>query len=190
MEIRGLATIFTRERYLARYRSGILITTSTPEVVKAVAEHVRARFPQLALTLLMPQSFCSGSSDAEIVTFEEVKQSPLRGVMRLRRRRFDVAIVIFSRDRCFRRSRLAAFALNARRVIIYNESCDSFVLDRQHWKAFSDHLVGTWRAPSLFIPFGLMYLLVRTCWLLGKARFTGAHRLNPTPQNNPKVSGA
>lgn len=175
MQGRGLISLFTRERDLRRYHTGIFVTTATPEVVSNVAKQLHNRFPELALTFLTPEAFCSRlPTSGEIVTFETIKRSLLRGILGLRRRRFDLCIAIFSHDPYFRRSRFAALFFNARRVLVYNENCDSFELDRRHWKAFYEHVFGArkaWRSPSyLFIPFGLTYLLAHTAWLMTKAR--------------------
>ena len=176
---------------MSRYRTAIFVTTGTPDAARMVAKQLHERFPHLAVTLLTPQSFCSGIDGAdEILTFEEIKKSPLRGIIALRRRHFDLCVVIFSNDPCFRRSRFAALGLNARRTIIYNGNCDSFVVDRRHWRDFYAHVVGrrrTWRAPSFFVPFGLAYLLARTCWMITKARFRATNTADLKSSSTPAL---
>jgi len=131
---------------------------------------------------LMPQSYPQLTSpERERLCFEDLKTAPLRSLMSLRRRRFDICVLELVGSRSFRNWKMAGLLLNARRVLIYTDEQSCFVLDRSHLKTFYRHLRRRYRSwPSssvLFVPFGVLYLLARTAWLILR---TNLHkRLDP-----------
>lgn len=168
--MRGWLTVTTRENSLSTYRTGILVASAEPELVKIVHDHIRSRFPVLDLAFLAPSSygeFLVGLGQRFWI--DEMKRHPARSLSELRKHEFDLAFVLLDGRPTFRKAKIAAFLLNSRRVIIYTGDGNSIVVDRAHWKAllqFWHNRGKAFRLGSvLFIPFGFLYLLARTVWL-------------------------
>jgi hypothetical protein len=126
----------------------------------------QAQFPQTTFTYLAPDAYAMGSN-GHLVTFERVKQNPVKELRKLRRRNFDVCVLISTPGVQFRKPRYAALLMNCKRVFVYNENCDFCQLARGQWRRFWREFKGSRRTVRsralLFFPFGMLYLLVRTC---------------------------
>jgi len=171
----GFFSILTREDDLKKYGKGVFLATADPRLVSNVLSLVRSQLPNANFTYIAPESYrdliCF---PGETICFEELKHSPLRSLRRLRSKRFDACVSVFAGGPAFRKWKLVPFLLNVRRIVVCNESGDSFPLDRAHWRNLYRHLKlrrQQWPNSSLlFVPFGFCFLLARTAWLIGRAR--------------------
>jgi hypothetical protein len=178
--MRGLLTLLTKEPDFKRHRSAILVASAEPHAVTAVLTFVREEFPEIRFTYLVPESYSNLlSSSADITGLEEVKAAPIRSLGRLRRRKFDLVILMLTGTPNFRRLKIAALLLNPRRFIICNENTEFLIVDRARWNslwAFAVHRTRKYYVGGpLFFPFGLLYLFGRTLWLVLRARRRRSH---------------
>jgi hypothetical protein len=178
--MRGLLNLFTKEQELRGHRTGIFVASAEPDVVAKALPIMQERFPEVLFTFLVSRAYAElfpsmagvwGS--AEVLWIDQIKVNPIRRLIALRRRRFDLCVMLWSGRPTFRITKVAAFLLKARRVIVYDENGDSVVLDRANWKYMvsrATSLVRQWRPPRPFYPFGFLYLLGRTLWLTARGR--------------------
>lgn len=181
--MRGLLSFFTEESNWERYRTGLFVATAQPQLAERVLKDMQNRWPQVSFALVVPRSYTPiVSSGAEIIYLEDIKARPLSWTLKLRERKFDIGVVIFGGLPIFRKPKLWFFSLKVRRSVIYNENGDSFLLDRTHWGTFWQHCAWRLQTRSLvqravkqpfFVPFGLLYLIGRTSWLVVRARLIG-----------------
>jgi SAM-dependent methyltransferase len=133
--MRGFFSFFSKESDLRRYRTGVFVATAENDVIAKILPALPKRFPQVSFTFLAPQAYAElFSSVGETVWIEEIKSKPVRWLASLRSRKFDLCVVLFTGRRTYRKAKFAALLLNARRTIAYDETGDSFELDRAHWK--------------------------------------------------------
>jgi hypothetical protein len=178
--MRGLLSLLIRGRDSSDYRTGVFVASAEPDIIAKVLPEIRRRFPQVSFSFLASQAYAElfpwmreVFGKQEVLWIEQVKANPVRGLVALRKRQFDLCMMLWSGRPTFRVTKLAAFSLNARRFIVYNEDGDSLLLDRTNWKYIIAHVsarVRRWRPKSLF-PFGFFYLLGRTLWLRTRGRF-------------------
>jgi hypothetical protein len=167
----------TKERGTA-YRSGLFLASAEKDVIAKVCSGIPKQWPGVRFTVVAPQDFADQFTSEEVLWLEQVKASPLRSIQALRRRKFDLCIVLFAGRPTFRKLKMAAVLLNARRIVVYNENGDSVPVDRAHWGALCAlllHRAKRLRPYTFFVPFGLIYLLVRTFWLTVRTRFSKRH---------------
>jgi hypothetical protein len=178
--LRGLLNLLVRGRDSSDYRTGVFVASAEPDVIAKVLPEIRERFPDVSFSFLASQAYAEMFpwmkdifGGQGVLWIEEVKANPVRGLVALRKRKFDLCIMLWSGRQTFRVSKIAAFCLNARKMIVYDENGDSFVLDRTNWKymlARATSRLRKWRPASLY-PFGLAYLLGRTLWLSARGHF-------------------
>ena len=171
----GFFSILTREDDLKQYGKGVFLATAEPSLVSNVLSRVVSQLPNAKFTYIAPESYRELISfPGETICFEELKQSPLRSLRRLRGKRFDTCVSVFGGGPAFRKWKLVPFLLNVQRIVVCNERGDSFPLDRGHWRNLYRHLKlrhKQWpNSTLLFVPFGFCFLLARTAWLVGRAR--------------------
>lgn len=178
--MRGLLSLFTKEQELRGYRTGIFVASAEPDVVAKAIPTLQERFPEVLFTFLVSRAYAElfpwmagvwGS--AEVLWIDQIKANPIRWFIDLRKRRFDLCVMLWAGRPTFRMTKIAAFLLKARRVIVYDEDGDSVVLDSANWKYMVLHAtsrVRQWRPPRPFYPFGFVYLLGRTLWLTARGR--------------------
>jgi hypothetical protein len=176
--MRGWSSLLSKERGTESYSTGIFVATAEPSLVGTIVRHLPERFPHLTLTCLAPRSYGETVSlQGETLWFEEIKANPLRSLIDLRRRRFDICVAILDGGPSFRKWKIAAFFLNARRILIYDENYDCLAVDRaQMWKLCRRFAMRRRPWPSfalLFFPIGFSYLLARTMWMISAARLRG-----------------
>jgi hypothetical protein len=151
---------------MGSFRTGILVASASPDVVRRVLAALPTRFPQTAFTYIAPDSYTL-DFPGPVITFEGIKKHPLRELRQVRRQAFDVCVVLSTPGPQFRKPKYAALLMNFRRVFVYNENCDSCELARGQWRRFWRQFAGSRRTVRsrslLFVPFGLVYLLARTC---------------------------
>jgi hypothetical protein len=179
--MRGLLSLFTIADDLGNSRVGVFVASAEPDVIARALPAVQEQFPKVSFTFLVSQVYAElfpwmteVLGNQEVLWIEQVKASPVRSLVTLRKRHFDLCITLWSGRPTFRTSKIAAFSLKASRIIVYDESGDSFVLDRTNWTymlARASARLRKWRPASLFFPFGFVYLLGRTLWLTGRGRF-------------------
>jgi hypothetical protein len=173
--MRGWFTVLTKEKGLSSYRTGILVASAEPELVKLTADHIQSSFPGLDLSFLAPSQYSEFlAGRGQTLWTDGLKAHPARSLRSLRQLSFDLVFVLLAGRPTFRKAKLAAFVLNPRRIIIYTEDGNSIVVDRAHWKAIL-RLLGNrsrfYRFGSvLFIPIGFLYLAGRTIWLCKRGR--------------------
>lgn len=162
--MRGLLGLLVKQPPLREYGTCLFVATADPSLAKDVFQNVRRRFPHLQLTVVAPHSFRPLFPEQTLfLTNSEVKTRPLLWTVRLRRKRFDIAIFILNGLTTFRLPKLWTFVLNARSVTAYNENLDSFSFHRNHWRTIYQQFV--WRLTSTrLMP---MQLLHRSLLLLG-----------------------
>jgi hypothetical protein len=172
--MRGWSSVLTIERNPANYRNGLFVASAELDVVLQVRPALIRRWPHVQFAILAPHGYASEfTGESEVLWLEDLKAKPLRSLLALRRRRFDLCVVLFAGRPTFRKLKLAVWLLNAERVIFYNEHGGSVVVDRKHWKqvlAHAAYRVGRFRFFSLFFPAGFVYLGVRTMWLIARAK--------------------
>ena len=180
--MRGLLTLLTKETRWDRYRTGILVASAEPDAIAAVLPVVREEFPAITFTFLTPRSYAYLLSPvADVTWLEEIKAAPLRSLLGLRRRKFDVVLLVLTGTPTFRRMKLATLLLSPRRFIISNENAEFLIVDRARWNGLWRFAVQRTRKcyvdSLLLFPFGLLYLLGRTLWLVSRARRRRSHTL-------------
>jgi hypothetical protein len=181
--MRGLLSLFTKAGDLGSYRTGIFIASAEPDVLARALPALKKRFPQVSFSVLLSRAYAEQSHwigeafvGQEVLWIEQLKINPTRWFMRLRKRRFDLCVILWSGRPTFRTTKVAAFLLRTRRVVVYDEKGHSFVLDRKRWKYILVRASSRLRkGPSevLFVPVGFVYLLLRTLWLVARGRFAG-----------------
>jgi|SRR5581483_3697616 hypothetical protein len=178
--MRGWLTLFTTERKLDRYRTGIFLATAEAELVEKVLLSLDERFPNVRFVVVGPRAYSGIFADRGTpLWLEDFKNEPLKWLRKLRRENFDLAVAVFAGRPTFRKPKLATLLLRPRRFVIYTENVDSFELDRAHWKTAFAQLFCRSRllhpGPLLFVPFGLLYLLGRTLKFRIEGRVRSGH---------------
>ncbi len=174
--MRGLVSLLTRETRLGNYRTGILICSAESDVIRKVVSVLARDFPGTHFAFVVAQAYTGlFPAGEEVLLLEELKASPLRSISLLRKRRFDLCVLLSSGRPTYRKTKLAGLLLNARRMLLYNENADSMVLDRAHWTPLVKRVVRQWtrHGPQhLLFPLGFLYLVTRTLWLRIEASMT------------------
>ena len=180
--MRGWSSLLGKDRGTERYATGVFVATAEPTLASTIVGHLPERFPHVTFTCLAPRSYGETVSfPGETLWFEDIKTNPLRWLISLRRRRFDICVAILDGGPSFRKWKIAAFFLNARRTWIYDENDDCLAVDRaQVWKLCRRSAMRRRPWPSfalLFFPIGFSYLLARTMWMISAARLhrTSSH---------------
>jgi hypothetical protein len=168
--MRGVLSVFTRERSFNRFRTGVFLATAEPELIQKVLVRLKEEWPNVDFTLLGPRAYDDiFSGFGSPLWLEDVKLEPWHALKRLRRERFDIAAVVLAGRPTFLKPKLLTFLLNPLRFIIFNENADGFLFDRTHWSTAGRQMVRRCRflhaGPVLFVPFGFSYLLLRTVGL-------------------------
>jgi len=172
--MRGWLSFLTIEPRGSAYRTGLFVASAEMDVIRRVHPALAQRWPTVEFTCLAPEGFASEFCDErEVLWLEQLKLHPLRSLSALRRRKFDLCVVLSAGRPTFRKLRFSTLWLNARRIVMYNENGDLIVMDRAHWNEFCAHVayrIGRWPL-SFFYPMGFIYLGVRTLWLIARSRF-------------------
>jgi hypothetical protein len=164
-------SLYLRDTGVDNQSTGVFLASAEPTLIASIVSRLPDQFPTVSFTCMSPEvyreSICFPGS---MVTFQDVKQSPLQWLRVLRRRRFDVCVAVFGGGPSFRKWKLIPFLLNARQIFIYNENGESFVVGWRQRKNLYRHLKlrrGQWpNSGWLFIPFGFCYLLIRTAMIV------------------------
>jgi hypothetical protein len=178
--MRGWFSLLTKSDDLRTYRTCVFVASAEPDVVAKVLPLMHEKFPNLSLTFLTSRAYAErvswmreAFSKGEVVWTESVKTNPLRSLAALRKRRFDFCIVMWHGRRTFLMSKIAAFWLNTRKIVVYTEKGNAFPIDRTNWKRVLAHVfLRLQKFPSvgLFYPLGFIYLLGRTLWLYRRSK--------------------
>src|SRR4029077_2175649 len=178
--MRGLLSLLIRSHDSGDYRTGVFVASAEPDLIAKVLPELRERFPQVSFSFLVSQAYADlfpwireVFGKQEVLWIEQVKANPVRGLVALRKRKFDLCIMLWSGRPTFRISKIAGFCLKARKMIVYDEKGEALVLDRTKWKymlARPGSRLRKWRPASLY-PFGFVYLLGRTLWLSARGHF-------------------
>ena len=173
--MRGLLSLLSSETDLRQHRSGIFLASATTELVKRVLPVIQKEMPDVTFAYLAPTAYAHlFSAGAETFWLEEIKAEPVRSLLGLRRRKFDVLILLLTGTPTFRKLKLASLVLRPNRFIILTENADVLIVDRRRWNALRRLVVRRTKmyypGSLLFFPFGLLYLLGRTLWLVSRAR--------------------
>jgi hypothetical protein len=183
--MRGWLSILTKEKNLQRYRAGVLIASAEADVIAKAAPIALQRFPNTRFTLIAPQAHSSLLPPGqEILWLEDLKARPLRSISALRRRQFDLCVVLWANRPTYRKTKFASLFLNAQRTLFYNENADSILLARGNWETLLKHVFRHWIAGGnrlLFLPLGFPYLCGRVLWLEIHAAWSlSTHELDST----------
>jgi hypothetical protein len=173
--MRGLLSLLSSETDLKQHRSGIFLASATTELVKRVLPLIQKEMPDVTFAYLAPTAYAHlFSAGAETFWLEEIKAEPVRSLLGLRRRKFDVLILLLTGTPTFRKLKLASLVLRPNRFIIFNENADVLIADRRRWKdlrrLFFRRTKRYYFGSLFFFPFGLFYLVCRTLWLVSRAR--------------------
>jgi hypothetical protein len=178
--MRGWLSLLTKVHDLGTYRSCVLVATAEPDVMTKVLPALHKRFPKVSFTFLASGPYADHFSSmgeafnkGEVLWIERMKTNPIRSLTALRRRRFDLCIVVWPGRPTFLMSKVAAFWLNTRKILVYNENGDSFSIDRSNWRRVLAHARSRLRkfpSESFFYPLGFTYLLGRTLWLYARSK--------------------
>lgn len=173
--MRGWLSLLTKTSNLGQYRSCVFVASAEPDVIAKILPALREHFSQLSFTYLSSRAYAElfpwmekAVQNGEVFWIESLKANPVRSLAALRKRRFDLCIVVWPGRPTFLMSKIAAFWLNTRRILVYNENGDSFSIDRSNWTRVLAHARFRFRkfpSTSLFYPIGFTYLLGRTSWL-------------------------
>jgi hypothetical protein len=168
--MRGWLSVFTRENDLKRYRTGVLIASAEPILIKRVLKDLDLNFAKVALTYVAPFSYAElFRGRREPIWIEDLKVNPRRSLANLRDRNFDLLFLVLPGRPTFRKVKFGSLFLRPKRLIVYTEEADWFPADRTHWKALIRHagqrLKKYYPRSLLFFPFGITYLVARTFWL-------------------------
>lgn len=171
--MRGWVSLFTKEKDLAQYRTGIFVASAEADVLVRVLPELPARFPRTTFTFLVPLRHAGlFQFPGEVLWLDHMKAGRARALRDLREKRFELCVVLSTTRPTYQKTRLAALLLNTRRTVLYNEEADLLLLDRAHWKFMVKHALRPWtrlRNRLLFFPFGFAYLLAHTWWLNRRA---------------------
>jgi hypothetical protein len=174
---RGWLSFLTIEPEVSTHRTGLFVASAELDVIQKVRPALVRRWPTVEFTFLAPEGYADEfGNESEVLWLEQLKLHPLKSLVTLRRRKFDLCVVMTAGRRTFRKLKVSTLWLNARRTVVYNENGDSIVMDRAHWKqmcAYVAYRVRRWRPVSFFYPIGFIYLSVRTFWLVVRSRFVG-----------------
>jgi len=192
--LRGLLSLLTRESDVKRYRTGIFLVSAEPDVIAKVLPALQEHFPQVSFTCLVSRAYVELFSwlgevfgKEEVVWIEQVKANPVRWLAALRKREFDVCVVLWSGRPTFRMSKVAAFYVKVRRIIVYDENGDSVVLDRSNWKyvlARASARLRKWRPANVLFPLGFIYLVGRTFSLSARASVRTSESVDVAPRSD------
>ncbi len=175
--MRGWLSLFTTEPYVSDHRTGLFVASAELDVIQRIHPVLVQRWPKVDFTYLAPEGYASEfCSESDVLWMEQLKLHPVRSLLALRRRKFDLCVVLFAGRPTFRKLKLSALWLSARRTVLYNENGDSVVMDRAHWKQMLAQVACRIRRSqrlSLFYPVGFIYLGIRTLWLSTRSRFVG-----------------
>ena len=175
--MRGWLSFLTTERAAASHRTGLFVASAELDIVRRAHPALVRRWPTVKFTYLAPEGYASEFGDeSEVLWLEQLKLHPLQSLATLRRRKFDLCVVLSSGRPTFRKLKLSTLWLNARRTVVYNENGDSIFVDRAHWSQLCAHVahrVKRLRPLSFFYPIGFIYLSVRTFWLVARSRVVG-----------------
>ena len=175
--MRGWLSFLTTEPAAASHRTGLFVASGELDIVRRAHPALVRRWPAVKFTYLAPEGYAGEFGDeSEVLWLEQLKLHPLRSLVTLRRRKFDLCVVLSTGRPTFRKLKLSTLLLNARRTVVYNENGDSIVLDRAHWSQLWVHVayrVKRLRPLSFFYPIGFIYLSVRTFWLVARSRVVG-----------------
>jgi hypothetical protein len=139
--MRGFFSFFSGEGDLRRYRTGVFVASAEADVIAKVLPTLSERFPRVSFTLMLPLGYAELFYwPGETLWMNEIRVSPVRWLASLRRRKFDLCIVLFPGRPTYRKTKLGALLLNSRRTIVYDENGNSFELDRAHWKPLLAHI--------------------------------------------------
>ena len=176
--MRGWVSLFTKEKDLAQYRTGIFVASAEADVVARILPELPARFPGTTFTFLVPLRHAGlFHFPGEVLWLDHMKAGRVRALRGLRQKRFELCVVLSTTRPTYQKTRLAGLFLNARRTVLYNEEADLLLLDRVHWKLIVKHALRPFtrvRNRLLFFPFGFAYLLAHTWWL--NRRAAASHR--------------
>jgi hypothetical protein len=172
--MRGWFSLLSNDQGTEDYSTGIFVATAEPSIVNSIVRNLPERFPNVKFACLAPRSYAEAVPfGGERQWFEEIKTDPLSSLIKLRKRKFDICVAILAGGPAFRKWKIASFFLGVRRILVFDEACDCFAVDRHHLWNLSRHMVKRRQWPSssfLFFPFGFSYLLVRTAWMICVAR--------------------
>lgn len=171
--MRGLITLFTREKNLTRYRTGVFVASTERDILEILLPQLADRFPGVVFTMLAPEAYANIVQPyGKLWGQEGLSSRPLAALAALRRSQFDVCVVTLGGRPTFRKTKLAALFFNVHRMFMYDEHGDVIPLDCGHWHALVAHLFSRCTRlhfGALFFPFGFTYLLIRTAWLSVRA---------------------
>jgi hypothetical protein len=173
--MRGWLSLFTTEPHESDHRTGLFVASAELDVIQRVHPVLVQRWPTVEFTYLAPEHYADEfCSESEVLCSEHLRLHPVRSLLALRRRKFDLCVVLFAGRPTFRKLKLSALWLSARRTVLYNDNGDSVVMDRAHWKQVLvqvAYIMMLSRRLSLFYPVGFIYLGIRTLWLSTRSKF-------------------
>jgi hypothetical protein len=171
--MRGWLSLFTRESGCQRYRTGIVVASAEPDIIRNVLQRVQLEFPGVSFSFLGPRAYERLTENKlRAVWLEDAKVSPLRWLLGTRRQRFDMAVMVWAGQPTFRKAKLAGLLLNPRRWVIYDENADEILVDRAHWRRLVRLIASRWnrhRPGPMLHPLGWIYLFVTTARLARRA---------------------
>jgi hypothetical protein len=174
MAMRGCLSLLTKERGTA-YRTGLFLASAERDIIAKIRPRIPKQWPGVHFTIVAPQAYADEfQSESDVLWLEQVRAIPLRWLRTLRRRKFDLCIVLLAGRPTFRKLKMAVLLLNTKRIVVYNENGDSVIVDRDHWGKVCAHFMHRarrLRPYTFFVPFGITYLLLRTLWLTMRAKF-------------------
>lgn len=171
--MRGWLSLFTSERDAGQYRTGIVVGSAEPELVRTVLSKLECEFPHVVFSFLGPRAYQDIVGEKfRAMWLEDAKLSPVSWLMRTRREYPDVGVILWPGQPTFRKAKFAGLLLNPRRWVIYDENADQFIADRTNWRRLLRLIASRYkrhRPGPLLHPLGWVYLSITSTGLARRA---------------------
>jgi hypothetical protein len=178
--MRGWLSLFTRTNDLGTYRTCVFVASAEPDLIAKILPSLHEHFPKISFTYLTSLAYAerfpwmaNAFKNGDVLWIESLKANPIRSLGSLRKRRFDLCIAVWNGRPTFLMSKVAAFWLNTRKLLVYDENGNAFAVDRENWKHMLAHVrfrLRKFPSVSLFYPLGFPYLLGRTLYLYARGK--------------------
>jgi hypothetical protein len=185
--MRGLVTILMGSELTSAQVSTVLVACScNVEHCMKILARVWKRFPKARFTYIAPKSYVRFLPEgANIDLVSEIKKNGVKKLREIRRRKFDVAVLMLTGQPVFGKIKLWMLLTDYRLLNVYNENFDVISCTGANLKYLLHHL--KWRASEkgipitpanllrvLTFPLALAYLLSYTAWVTLRSRLRPA----------------
>jgi hypothetical protein len=183
----GLLSLLTnRMQYDSKVRSILFAASADWKFSNKAKEWVEKKFVNANILYIIRDDYPDGyEKEAKIVSTSIISlSSKLKTVLELRKRRFDIVVVVWSGERSYGALKLLALVVAAKSILVFNENVDCFWLMRQNYHVFLNHIINRFRQkvgsasqlPIQFyffrrilsfiflLPLGMLYVITRVLY--------------------------